>query len=257
MMYYPIQATGAAAQFPIVRTRRWKTLETRTQGGHMSRGLQPEARRVHWQLDYQDLSDMEAAALTNLFEQAKGGLESFLFVDPLANLIRRSETVGQAPWTIGGGVSVAPGAAESPAVFQVTNSGQGLGTLGQSLVLPPGQSFCMSCWILGGVGQVVGLRVGGRASQTPTTGAWQMLWLTAASEDTGATQCGVELTPGGLINLHSMQLEQQPTPSAYRAGGAGGGVYPETRFEQESLEVVASGPNRNGVRVKLVSRLTE
>ena len=100
MAYYPIQATGASAQFPIVRTRRWQTLETRTRGGHISRGLQPEARRVHWQLDYQDLSDLEAAALTDLFEQSKGGLESFLFVDPLANLIRHSESLGQAPWTI-------------------------------------------------------------------------------------------------------------------------------------------------------------
>jgi hypothetical protein len=257
MMYYPIQATGTAAQFPMVRTRRWKTLETRTQGGHVSRGLQPEARRVHWQLDYQDLSDMEAAALTDLFEQTKGGLESFLFVDPLANLIHHSEAVGPAPWTVSGGLSVVPGAAGFPAVFQLTNSSQDVGTLGQSLALPPGQDFCLSCWMLGGAGQGVGLRIGGHARQALTTGSWQRLWLRAAGEAAGATQCGVELAPGGVVNLHSVQLEQQPAPSAYRAGGAGGGVYPETRFEQDSLEVAATGPNRNGVRVKLVSRLTE
>jgi hypothetical protein len=257
MMYYPIQTTGTAAQFPMVRTRRWKTLETRTQGGHVSRGLQPEARRVHWQLDYQDLSDIEAAALTDLFEQTKGGLESFLFVDPLANLICRSEAVGEAPWAVGGGVSVAPGAAETPAVFQITNSGQGAGTLGQSLLLPPGQEFCLSCWLQGSAGQTVGLRIGGHLRQVLTTGSWQRVWLAAASEAAGATQCAVELMAGGVVNLRSVQLEQQPTPSAYRAGGAVGGVYPETRFEQESLEMVASGPNRNEVKVKLVSRLTE
>ena len=81
--------------------------------------------------------------------------------------------------------------------------------------------------------------------------------MTAASETTGATVCAMELGPGTVTSVHSMQLEQQPAPSAYRAGGADGGVYPETRFEQESLEVVASGPNRNEVQVNLVSRATE
>ena len=98
MAYFPIQVTGATAQFPLMRTRRWRTLETRTPGGHASRGLQPEARRVHWQLDYVDLTDVEAAALAELFEQSRGGLKSFGFVDPLANLMQGSEQIGQGQW---------------------------------------------------------------------------------------------------------------------------------------------------------------
>lgn len=257
MTNYPIQETGAAAQFPMVRTRRWQTLETRTQGGNVARGLQPEARRVHWQLDYVDLSDAEALALTDLFEQSKGGLKSFMFVDPLANLMGNSEQMGQAPWVASGGVSVTESGVETPAMFAVTNSGQGTGTFGQSVALPAGQEFCLSCWARGVAGQTVGLRIGGNVSQTTATGAWQRLWLTGAGAGTGATLCAMELAAGSVASVHSMQLEQQPAPSAYRAGGAGGGVYPETRFEQDSLEVVVSGPNRNGIRVKLVSRLTE
>jgi hypothetical protein len=257
MMYYPIQETGAATQFPMVRTRRWQTAETRTVGGHVARGLQPEARRVHWQLVYVDLSDSEALALTQLFEQSRGGLKSFMFVDPLANLLRDTEHVGQAPWVLGSGVGVVASGAETPAVIQVTNSTQAVGTLGQSLALPAGQEFCLSCWVRGGAGNTVGMRIGGSVRQVAATGAWQRLWLTAASEIGGSTFCAIELAPGAVASVHSVQLEWQPTPSAYRAGATSGGVYPETRFEQESLEVVASGPNRNGVRVKLVSRLTE
>lgn len=257
MMYYPIQESGAAAQFPMVRTRRWQTLETQTLGGHVARGLQPEARRVHWQLDYVDLSDAEAGALTDLFEQSQGGLKSFMFVDPLANLIRNSEQMGLTPWSLGSGVSVAASVAETPAAFRVSNAGQAVSTVGQSLALPAGPEYCLSCWVLGGPGQTVGLRIGGRAVQAATTGGWQRLWLTAAGESVGATFCALELAAGAVALVHSMQLEVQPAPSGYRAGDADGGVYPETRFEQESLEVVASGPNRNGVRVKLVSRLTE
>lgn len=257
MTYYPMQETGAAAQFPMARTRRWQTLETRTLGGHVARGVQPEARRVHWQLDYVDLSDAEAAALTDLWEQSKGGLKSFVFVDPLANLLRDSERMGQAPWVLSNGVGLAADGPAAPAVFQVTNSSQGAGTVGQSLVLPIGPEFCLSAWVRSGAGAVVGLRIGGNARQAVATGAWQRVWLTAASELIGATECALELAPGAVARVHSMQLEQQPTPSAYRAGAGDGGVYPETRFEQESLEVVASGPNRNEVRVNLVSRLTE
>lgn len=257
MTYYPIQESGSAAQFPIVRTRRWRTLETRTLGGHVARGLQPEARRVQWQLDYVDLSDTEAGALLDLFEQSIGGLKSFVFVDPLANLMRDSERIGQGHWILSGGVSASASGAATPAVFQVTNSSQAAGTLGQSLILPPGRQFTVSCWVLGGAGQTVGLRIGGHLRQVTTAGAWQRVWLTAAGEGMGSTFCALELAAGGVVSVHSIQLEQQPTPSGYRAGSASGGVYLEARFEQESLDVVASGPNRNEVRVKLVSRLTE
>ncbi len=257
MLYYPIQNTGAVAQFPLVRTRRWQTLETLTLGGHAARGLQPEARRVHWQMDYVDLTDGEAAALTELFEDAKGGLKSFVFVDPLANLMRNSERMGQTPWTVSSGVSVLGNETESPAVFALTNAAQGAGGCGQSLALPAGQEYCLSCWILGGEGETVGLRIGGAVQQVVATGVWQRLWLAAAAEGDGTTFCGVELAPGGVASVHSVQLERQPGPSAYRAGTADGGIYRETRFEQEALELVASGPNRNRVRVKLVSRLTE
>lgn len=257
MKYYPIQNTGATAQFPIVRTRRWQGLETRTPGGHTARGLQPETRRVHWQLDYVDLTDAEASALTELFEQSKGGLGSFVFVDPLENLFRDSEEVGQGQWQLSGGVTVAKSGTQSPAVFQVTSSGQAAGTVGQTLALPPTGSFCLSCWVEGGAGQTVGLRIGGRSRQVVMKGAWQRVWFTAPGETAGATLCALELGAGAVVEVHSMQLEQQAAPSGYRAGTASGGVYPETRFEQESLDVVATGPNRNAVRVNLVSRLAE
>jgi len=257
MNYYPIQETGAAAQFPMVRARRWQSLETRTAGGHVARGLQPETRRVHWQLDYVDLSDAEASALMDLFEQSKGGLKSFAFVDPLENLMRGSEELGQGHWMMSGGVTVVESGTESPAVFQVTNSAQAAGTVGQTMALPPGGSFCLSCWIGGGAGQTVGLRIGGHSRQVVTNGAWQRVWFTAPSETTGDTLCGLEVGAGSAVEVHSMQLEQQPAPSGYRAGTASGGIYPETRFEQESMDVVATGPNRNAVRVKLVSRVTE
>ncbi|HEY3439859.1 MAG TPA: hypothetical protein VGK29_03875 [Paludibaculum sp.] len=257
MNYYPIQETGAAAQFPVVRTRRWQTLETCTPGGHVARGVQPETRRVHWQLDYVDLSDAEASALMDLFEQSKGGLKSFEFVDPLENLLRGSEALEQGHWLVSGGVTVAESGASSPAEFQVTNSGQAAGTVGQTLALPGGGNFCLSCWIKGGAGTTASLRIGGHTRQVKTNGAWQRVWLTAPSESTGNTFCALELGAGVAVGLHSMQLEQQAAPSGYRAGTANGGIYPETRFEQESLDVMATGPNRNAVRVKLVSRLTE
>ena len=89
-----------------------------------------------------------------------------------------------------------------------------------------------------------------------STETWQRVWFTAGGENAGSTFCGVELEAGGVASLHSIQLEQQSRTSGYRAGLTGG-IYPETRFDQESLDLVASGPNRNAVRVKLVSRLTE
>lgn len=257
MNYYPIQETGAAAQFPMVRTRRWQSLETRTAGGHVARGLQPETRRVHWQLDYVDLTDAEASALTDLFEQSKGGLQSFVFVDPLENLLRGSEELGHGQWLLSGGVTVAKSGTQSPAVFQVTDSAQAAGTVGQTLALPPGGGFCLSCWVEGAAGQTVGLRIGGHSRQVATNGAWQRVWFAAPSETAGSTLCALELGAGAAVRVHSMQLEQQAAPSGYRAGTASGGVYPETRFEQESLDVAATGPNRSAVRVKLVSRVTE
>ena len=257
MTYYPIQESGAAAQFPLARMRRWQTLETRTPGGYTARGLQPEARRVHWQLEYVDLSDAEVSAFTDLFKQSKGGLKSFVFVDPLANLMLDSERIGEGSWLVSSGMSAATNGGARPAVFRITNSSQGPGTVGQTLALPPGGNYCLSCWIKGVAGQQMGLRIGGAYRQATATGAWHRFWLTAPSANGGNTFCAVEVGVGSGVEVHSVQLEQQPAPSTYRAGTAVSGIYPETRFDQDSLEVTVAGPNRNGLRVKLVSRLAE
>jgi len=50
MTYYPIQASGVVAQYPLERARQWQAITSRTAGGYMERGLNPETRRVRWEV---------------------------------------------------------------------------------------------------------------------------------------------------------------------------------------------------------------
>ena len=67
MAFFPLLGQGGAAQFPLVRRRRVRRLETRTFGGYRQRALSGEGEVVTWELSYEDVSDSEAAAVESLF----------------------------------------------------------------------------------------------------------------------------------------------------------------------------------------------
>ena len=101
MSWFPQTGAGSIAQFPLRRTRKWRSIANRTESGE--RILLPDtaAGQIEWQLSVQELNDAESGRLSDFFSAAQGRFGSFLFIDPLANLLGWSEDLSRPDWQMG------------------------------------------------------------------------------------------------------------------------------------------------------------
>src|SRR5262245_48429777 len=98
MPHFPILAHGSVVQYPVVRRTAHPVVQTTSPGGHEQRSLAEWDSEVEWLLSFRELSDEEARAIEALYISTVCGLESFTFIDPLANLLRWSEDYTRSVW---------------------------------------------------------------------------------------------------------------------------------------------------------------
>lgn len=252
-MVYPVLKSGVEAQYPLRRRTRHYIVSSRTPGGFVSRirgGSEPE---LGWELRYKELTDAEARALEDLFAATRGGLESFTFVDPLANLLLWSEDPGAAAWQKSG-MGVEPFTEQGVTCFRLTNASQAPAALTQVVNVPAGR-ICMSCEARAAGMDYLEVQAGLGRRVNPLSGDWEVCWATGDATAPGATSCGVIVQPGGTVEIRKLQTEAQAMPSEYKASYERGGVYEQTRFDMDGLKIIADGPDRNRVVVRLRSRM--
>lgn len=250
MLIYPFLTAGAAAQYPMVRTMRRRRLETVTPGGHVSRMLVESKGEVTWRLEYAELSNAEAAAIQSLFVATRGGLLAFTFVDPLANLLAASEELAAAAWSRDALLSVSAG---TQGEFTLANGSLAAQGLQQGVAVPARAPCCFSAEVKGAG---VTLTLGGVARRFASTGGWQRCWVSGFGLGEG-TAARLDVDGGGQAMVRGLQVEAQAAPSPYKPTYGAGGVYPQTRFATDGLEVSATGPDRNAVIVILRSKAAE
>ena len=251
-MVYPNLRSGVAAQYPLRRRTRHHIVSSRTPGGYVSRIRGISEPEIGWELRYEDLTDLEAQALEDLFAASGGGLESFTFVDPMANLLRWSEDLSSEAWQKTG-LQVDPFAEGGEPCFRLTNASQAPAALQQQIALPGGK-VCMSCDARWASGAELQMLAGESSAALALEANWQRGWAEGDARAGGSTACGVVVPPGTVVEVRRLQAEVQLVPSAYRANYDRSGVYPATRFDMGGLRIVAEGPDRNRVVVRLRSR---
>ncbi|MBI5280519.1 MAG: DUF2460 domain-containing protein [Candidatus Solibacter usitatus] len=250
MRHYPLLGRGGAAQYPLARTREWRLPQAESPGGEIWRTTDATARRARWELRYRDLSLEEAAAIEALFSETKGGLGTFLFLDPLDNLIRSSTDLTAAAWQKDPMVAVTPGSEG----FTVTNGAQAAGGVWQAVPLPASGAYSLSCRVRG-VGEAR-LAVGGVGRSFVVGAEWSRVHIladTLAQAET--TTVRISTPAGGSMEVAEPQLEAQAWPSPYKATTGRGGVYEAARFAQEGLTTTMEAPGRIAMRVVVESRL--
>src|ERR1043166_7001086 len=99
MLVYPQLDTGALIQYPVRRRHRLRTIMNSLADGSKIKLEDPGAETLEWRLQYSGLSDAEMDRLQQFHAAAEGTLNSFLFVDPTANLFARSDELGHSVWT--------------------------------------------------------------------------------------------------------------------------------------------------------------
>lgn len=260
MSWFPQLTAGTLAQFPVVRSRQWRTISNQTEGGELISLPDSPADRITWDLQYQDLSDAEAGRVNALFASAAGQAGVFGFVDPLANVIAWSEDLSRPDWQAGllqvaGGVTDPLG---GTGAWTITNPTAGELLLQQTLGLPGEYVTCFSAWVrAANPGTVVLARDASRQSFAVTS-AWKRVYLSGAgAAGSTAAGFGVAVAAGQRVQVFGLQVEAQPYPSAYKPSSAARGIYAQTRFATDELQVVSTGVGRSDCRIQLISRLQE
>jgi hypothetical protein len=225
-------------QFPVVKRRTARTVLNRMADGRSIRLADPGGEITEWQLKYGELSDDEAQLLEGFFTAAEGTLNSFLFVDPLANLLDASA------WVTGPLLSMTGG----PEEWHVANPGTGPQGVTQTISGPAGFVYCFSGSLRADQPCTVTLMAASKRADWAVSTAWGRFTLTAQTDD---PTFGVEVDAGSAVDLKDMQVEAQAGASVYRASTSGG-VYEDARLRDDSLEIVTVGPNRHACTVKVI-----
>ncbi len=262
MLYFPQLSTSSMAQYPIMRRRRMRSVVNETPGGARLTWLDTAAETLEWELTLAGLTAAEWGAIEALFESCGGRAAGFLFLDPLDNLLGWSEDLNAAIWTCDPMLQRTAGRPDplsTARATQLVNAGQAAQRLSQTLSVPSWFHYCLSLRVRSATPNSIKLvlaAAGREESRTVETGPeWRDVWLSAQPGGTAETiTAGVELTPGAAVDVFGLQLEAQGGPSVYMKTAGKGGVYPATRFSNDSLQCRTDGVDWHSAIVGLTSR---
>ncbi len=258
MSWFPQIGAGSVAQFPLRRTRTWRSIANQMESGE--RILLPDAAagQIEWRLSFTELTDAETARINDFFASAEGVFRPFLFIDPLANLLGWSEDFSRPDWQAGllqivAGVTDPLGTQRAASV---TNPGAGAQALAQTIAAPGDYVTCFSIWIRSDAEGTVMLSRDERTVTAAAGPVWRRFFVSDVG-NAGSAQStfSVILAAGQTVDIWGLQAEAQPYPSQYKPASAAAGIYAETYFGSDELRITSTGAGFSSCEIDLVSRI--
>jgi hypothetical protein len=262
MLYFPQLATGSAAQYPVRKQVRGRTVESRLADGRTVKWLDTGFIETRWHLTLRQLSLEEKAALGEFFRTVEGSLRSFTFADPTANLLKWSERMTEAVWERDPLLQVTEGAADprgGEGAVMLTNIGAAPQKIVQVLPLPAGYQCCFSLWARSATETEFKMRrvCGTLQQETRQTASQEWRHYTSAGVLGGAGEgIGFEIEVGlnSGICVCGAQVEAGQGATEYKRTSARNGIHTQTRFEQDTMVCAGWGPDDYEVQVRLISK---
>ena len=145
------------------------------------------------------------------------------------------------------------------AAWQLTNAGSASQALSQTVEIPGNYVCCFSLYARSASPvQITIARTdsdAGIVSLQEIAPGWQRLQLSGSVGGTAASGIySISLPPGAVLDVFGLQVEAQPQPSDYKQTYSNCGVYPVTRFVEDSLTSTAVAVNNYSVNILLTSR---
>jgi hypothetical protein len=257
---YPQLSSGAICQYPIRRKRHFRTITNTLENGARIALPDPLAATIQWSLVYAGLTDSETATLKSFFGSVEGRLDTFAFVDPVANLLVWSEDLSKPVWQKNSLLQLQPQVSDplgSTRATQLSNSGAGSLSLTQTVPIPETWTSCWSLYMRSNTPLTV--RMARNSSSTPArvTPDWQRFELSNAGEGSGdSSDFSLEFPSGSQVEVFGAQVEAQAGASTYMSTTNVSGVYPNTRFDSDILQISIDAPNSNSCSIALTSHAT-
>jgi hypothetical protein len=258
MIVFPQLSSGAMAQFPFRRRTGFRTLVNESADGSEIRASDVEFAERAWALPANELSDAEWQDIEDLFVQSEGRLQSFLFLEPAANLLSWTEQLGDSVWSKSAGIAVLGGQPDPVSglgATQVTSTGTA-GSISQALDVPAAFRYAGSVWARSAHAGVLLQVDDGGSQQVQATVDNSNQWkrysvgynLASASE---SMVFRVFLPPSAIVEVFGPQLEAQASPSAYKKTLQQAGLYPNARFDQDVLGDGLIGVGRHSGDIRI------
>ena len=255
MLAFPQLITGALTQYPLQKRHSARTIVNTLGDGNSIKLADPCGEITEWQLQYTGLSDEEASALETFFEATEGGLRTFAFLDPTANLFAWSDRLDHSGWVKGPLLSISGGLADPMGganAWHLSNSGGAAQRLSQTLEAPGGYVYCLSAYVKSSVSATLTLLHGSARADRGITATWTRIAFSASGNPADENvEFGIEVPAGGSLDLFGMQVEPQTGTSAYKASTTGG-IYPNAWFRDDTLALTATDVNRHSATVNII-----
>jgi hypothetical protein len=248
------------AHLPLSSTRNRRTVANELLDGSRVIWRDSGAERRAWALRYSGLLDGDAKLLSEFFDSAAGRLNTFLFVDPGANLLAFSSDLTQNCWNRDPMLKLSAGSLSplgSGAATRIVNTGQSIQRITQNLNVPAWFQYALSAYARADAPTTVRL-VRGTQGASASTGqnvgtSWDRVQATGSLNSSAtAMDFGIELDPGCAVEICGLQVEAQPNASAYKRTNNRNGVY-TARFDQDAIELICEGPDENALSLRIVT----
>jgi hypothetical protein len=242
------------------RARSWRRISNSLENGERISLPDYGAAQILWDLTWEDINDAESGQIAALFQTVRGPAGSFLFIDPLVNLLGWSEDLSKSDWQTGQ-LRIVAGVADPQGgtrASRISNGTQGSQSLTQTIPVRGEYVACFSVWVRSNSVSVACLQRDGLQSLYAIGPAWKRIQVSGAGTAGQAdSSFSMVLDAGQAIEAWGFQAEAQPAPSAYKVSSAATGIYPETRFASPQLTVTSTGPGLSACRLRLLSRVQE
>lgn len=257
MSWYPQTSAGALVQLPLRRRTIWRAITNQFETGERISLPDRGAGRIEWHLAYRDLSEIEAAAITNFFRSTRGAFGTFSFADPGANLLGWSEDLSRNDWQVGL-VAVAgggPGPGGISGSWLLSNSSAGAQGVAQTVALPGEYTTCFSVYLRSASPVNVTLRRGSASTTVTTSAKWKRYFLTGPVPGEDNATFSLDVPAGSAAEVWGLQVEAGPYPSQYRPTEAAAGICERTSFASDELAITATGVGLFASEFTLISKL--
>lgn len=264
MLFYPQLNSGSVTQYPVEKRLLAGAIVNELSEGRQVKYADAALDRVSWRLQHRALRGEETERLTNLFHATEGRLHTFTFHDPTANLLRWSEAFGEAVWERNTLLSVTPGSGDplgSDRAWTLHNSGIAPLAVAQRITGLAWHTYAFSVWIRSATPGAVSLSLRTSDAVHSDTRRIGPVWKRVLLSDglpSGEPwiEFGVELAAGQTVEVFGAQVESQRAPSLYRPTASRSGVHTSARFAEDSLRIVADGPDRYSCEVAIEALLS-
>lgn len=250
-LYYPQLSSGALAQYPIKKTRLFRTIKNVLPDGNLYLFSDPGYSHLLWTLSYSGLSGSDLQTLQAHFAACNGPFHAFTFIDPADNMLLWSSDLTNSVWQSSSLIHIQANTADpfgGSTAFTITNNGQANQEFSQTIGVPAGYQYCFSVYLASVQPAVATLvRSGSSTTQSmsaPVSASWQRIVSSGQLSDSGTVfTVGLTLLPGQQLLVYGPQLEPQISPSSYRATTQTSGVYPNSHWSVEQLPIAATAPD--------------